>query len=160
MTVESADPEDVEAVADLWVDLAAGQRTHGSHLLAGPNRGVVRDALVRHAVLGGLLVAREGDAIVGFVMFEPESGSYEQDADRGIVHNLYVVPERRGEGVGSALLAAAEDALADEGADVVALEVMAENDAARRFYRRHGYEPLRLELERDLDPESDTHTRE
>jgi len=37
---------------------------------------------------------------------------------------------------------------------VVALETMADNEAARRFYRRHGYEPHRIELER----ESDTHS--
>jgi ribosomal protein S18 acetylase RimI-like enzyme len=28
---------------------------------------------------------------------------------------------------------------------------MAKNEAARRFYRRHGYEPFRVELEKELD---------
>lgn len=160
MRIEPANPEDVQAVADLWVDLAADQRSHGSHLLADPNRSVVRDALVRHAVTGGLLVGRVDGAIVGFVMFEPESGSYEQDVARGVIHNLYVIPAHRGEGIGSELLSAAEAALQQAGIEVVALEVMAANDAAQRFYGRHGYDTHRLELERTLDTESDMQTRE
>ncbi|PSP54586.1 hypothetical protein BRC82_09600 [Halobacteriales archaeon QS_1_67_19] len=91
-------------------------------------------------------------------MFDVEAGAYEQDADRGIVQNVYVVERRRNEGIGSSLLAAAEAALTDAGADAVALEVMADNEAARRFYRRHGYDPHRVELEKPV--ESDTLTKE
>jgi ribosomal protein S18 acetylase RimI-like enzyme len=196
------------AVADLWVALADEQRAHGSHLLAAPNRATIREAIVRHAVADGLLVARTDperdgedhgadgehgsgadvasgsddrdagtrgtgspedrerrddpgspddseDGLLGFVMFGPETGRYAQDVSRGVVRNLYVRPDCRGEGVGAALLGAAEAALADRGVEVVALESMAGNGAARRFYRRRGYTPHRVELERTLESDND-----
>lgn len=150
MTVVPADTDDADDLADLWVELAEEQRDHGSHLHAEANREGIRDAMVRHAVVGGLLIARRDDEVVGFVMFEPEGGVYEQDCQRGLVRNLYVVPEYRGEGVGSALLAAAEETLVEQGVEAVALEAMADNDRARTFYRDHGYEPHRVELEKSV----------
>ncbi|ESP88224.1 GNAT family N-acetyltransferase [Candidatus Halobonum tyrrellensis] len=161
IAVETADADDAERVADLWVDLAADQRAYGSHLRAADNRAVARDAATRHGVSGGLTVARADGDVVGFVMFAPETGSYEQDVERGVVHNIYVEPAYRGRGVGGRLLAAAEEALAAAGANVVSLEVMADNDDARRFYERAGYEPHRVEVEKPLDGgENDTDSRE
>lgn len=91
------------------------------------------------------------EGVLGFVMFGLETGGYEQDVTRGVVHNLYVRPPHRDRGVGSALLDAAESALAERGADVVSLEAMLANQAAVRFYRRNGYRCHRVELEKDLD---------
>lgn len=154
MTVELPDRSELDDIADLWVDLAEGQRAYGSHLLAETNRSAVRDALARSLVTGGLLVARVDGELAGFVMFGPESQRYEQDVQRGFVDNIYVAPDHRGEGVGSDLLAAAESKLREAGVDTLSLEVMADNERARRFYRRHGYEPHRVELEK----RSDTHS--
>ena len=161
MRIERPTASAVDALAELWVDLAADQRTHGSHLLAGANRASIRESLAQRIVSGGVFVAREEDDgddsdVLGFVTFYPEAGGYEQDTDRGVVENLYVVPERRGEGIGSDLLTAAEDALADGGADAITLDAMAVNERARQFYRCHGYEPHRVELERRLERETDT----
>lgn len=159
VTVEPGDTGDVDAVADMWVALAEGQRDHGSHLLADENRTPAREAAARHAVTGGLFVARLADEetvadaplgagdLVGFITASPAGGDFRTDVDRGVVRNIYVRPSARGRGVGTALLAAAEAHLAELGADRVSLEVMATNDAARRFYDRHGYEPHRVELE-------------
>jgi ribosomal protein S18 acetylase RimI-like enzyme len=148
--VEAATAEDADAVTDLWVDLADDQRRHGSHLAAGANREVAATAVAHHAVSGGLLVARDGTETVGFVMFGPESGSYEQDVERGVVRNIYVRPAFRGDGVGAALLEAAERSLAERGVDVVSLEAMADNGDARRFYERRGYREHRVEFEKEL----------
>ena len=156
VTIDAPGADAAEAITDLWVALAAGQREHGSHILAAENRARIRERILRHAVNETLLVARE-EGVVGFVTVERESGTYAQDDTRGVVTNLYVRPEHRGDGVGSALLRAAEDRLRELGVDAVALEVMADNEAARRFYRRAGYEPHRVELEKRV--ESDTHSR-
>lgn len=90
---------------------------------------------------------------LGFVMFSFETGRYSQDVTRGVVDNLYVRPGVRNRGVGSALLAAAERSLREAGADLVSLDAMAENENARRFYRRHGYAPHRIEFEKSFDRE-------
>jgi|GEM_PF-236180 len=173
---------DVDRVADLWVELARGQRGYGSELLGMGNRTAIRESLARSAVTGELLLARAsvggeggGDAaaggedrakndgaakdrgdvadgaaagtdaeVVGFVSFALDRGSFERERTRGIVTNLYVVPERRGEGIGSRLLDAAERALAELGAATITLESMAANDRARGFYRDRGYAPHRV----------------
>lgn len=221
VTIETPAVEAADRLAGWWVAMANEQRAHCSHLLGEPNRRLIEEAMARHIVTDGLLVARldagsrsvaplpsaleapngieeteglhgpiegsseslletglserldparrekrgrgtrretrpgEGGAttddraesVVGFVMFGPETGSYEQSVDRGIVENVFVHPDYRDRGIGGALLRAAERALADSGVDTIALEVMANNDAARRFYARRGYRPHRLELE-------------
>ncbi|WP_049979486.1 GNAT family N-acetyltransferase [Halolamina rubra] len=159
MEIEAPTIEDADRLAELWVDLARSQRAHGSHLLAEPNRGAVREGLARAIVTGSVLVARSADGdLAGFVEFSPETGSYRQDVDRGVIENIYVRPAHRGTGLGADLLAAAEQRLLDAGADRISLEVLADNEAARRFYERQGYEAHRLELEKA--PESDTHSKE
>lgn len=160
MEIEPAEMGEVDEIADRWVALADGQRAYHSHILPEPNRGAVREGLAGHVVSEGLLVARDPE-VVGFVSFGPETDGFATDVDRGVVENIFVVPERRGEGIGTALLTAAEDRLREAGADAVSLEVMADNAAARRFYERHGYAPHRVELEKEIGPgESDTDSRE
>jgi ribosomal protein S18 acetylase RimI-like enzyme len=172
VTVERGDVATAEAVADLWVALADGQRAHGSHLASEPNREVAREEAARHAVTGGLFVARgrlegpetvadedpadgdvtaepgDDDPLLGFATASVETPGFEQTVTRGLVHNIYVRPAARGNGIGGALLAAAETHLSEQGVDRVALEAMADNEAARRFYRRHGYTAHRVELEK------------
>lgn len=192
--IDAATAEDADAVVEMWVSLARGQRSYGSHLTAEGNRKQIRDTVARHIVLDGLRVARLGDGgdsesgatddasgaeepsaserravgsdsedadLVGFVMFDLEAGAYVQDVSRGVVRNLYVRPERRGDGIGEALLTTAEAALNDAGADVVTLEAMATNERAHSFYSDLGYTPHRIEFEKRLGEteENDTHTK-
>lgn len=104
---------------------------------------------------GGVDAASPDDARAeeprGFVMFSVESGRYGQDVSRGVVDNLYVRPGARDRGIGAELLAAAERTLREAGVDAVSLDAMAGNEGARRFYRRHGYAPHRIEYEKELD---------
>jgi GNAT superfamily N-acetyltransferase len=157
VTVEPAAPADVDTVADLWVALAADQRRHGSHLRTDANRDAIRESLARHAADGGLTMAWADEDAVGFVRFGVERGPLAQDRSRGIVRDLYVVPDRRGEGVGGRLLDAAESTLRDRGVDVVAVEALAHNVDARRFYERRGYRPHRIEFEREVETNKHPH---
>jgi len=152
--ITTASIDDIDAVVDLWVDLARGQQAYGSHLSGAENRPAVRETVVQRTVTDDLLVARREGAICGFVMVTMERGRYEQTVTRGIVENLYVMPQHRREGVGTSLLEAGERRLTEAGAAVIALEAMADNDAAREFYAAHGYTPHRIELEKST--ESDT----
>ncbi|MFB6091986.1 MAG: GNAT family N-acetyltransferase [Haloquadratum sp.] len=158
ITVERPEMDAVDALVDLWVALASDQRAYGSHVLPAANRQSVRETLARQVVGGGVRVARCDGELVGFVSFDLERDSYERDATRGVVRNVYVVAEYRGRGVGTRLMDAAESALCERGASVLSLEAMAGNDRAREFYRERGYSPHRVQFERPV--ENDTHSKE
>lgn len=83
-----------------------------------------------------LLVAKDGDRVVGFVGYG-ESG----DAlpETGEVFALYVLPEYCGRGVGTALMDAALEKLKQY--PRVCLWVLKENKTAIRFYEKCGFRP-------------------
>lgn len=161
-TIEPAEVADLDAVVECWIALAREQREHDSHVLPAENRETIRETFAAHAAADELLVARLEDAVVGFASFTVERGTFSLDATRGLLSNLYVRPAYRNRGVGTALLEAVESTLAERGVDVVLLEAMANNEAARRFYRRNGYETHRVSMERTIGnpDESDTHSKE
>jgi ribosomal protein S18 acetylase RimI-like enzyme len=147
MDIHVPDTDATDRLVDLWLSLAGDQRTYGSRLLTDENAQRIRKSILYHVVNDTLLVA-DDDGIVGFVMFSVENGGYEQDRRRGLIENLYVQPEHRNDGIGSRLLETAESRVRDEGVEAIALEVLVNNERAREFYARHGYDPHRLELEK------------
>jgi ribosomal protein S18 acetylase RimI-like enzyme len=149
--IATASMDDVETIVDLWVRLAESQRSHGSHLFGDRNRTAVRETAVQRVVAENVRIARVDRQIVGFVMVTIDSGRYEQDETRGIIENIFVEPVHRSQGVGSELLDTAEELLRKAGADILALEAMADNESARQFYRAHGYAPHRIELEKPTE---------
>lgn len=151
MDITTPSTELTDRLTDMWVELARDQRSYGSHLLGSENHAVVRETVVQRIIADSLLVARQEGNVVGFVMFTIERGRYEQDVTPGLIENIYVEPAARRDGIGSALLGAAEDRLVADGATVVRLEAMAENEGARQFYVAHGYAPHRLELEKSTE---------
>ena len=56
------------------------------------------------------------------------------------VHDLAVLPSHRGQGIGSTLLAAAEDRARELGCCKMTLEVISTNEAAHRLYSREGFD--------------------
>ena len=90
---------------------------------------------------GALFLAREGDDPVGLAAV-----SYTWTLEHGglvaWLDELYVVPARRGQGVGSALLARARELAQSVGCTAIELEVDAAHRRAENLYRRAGFEPL------------------
>ncbi|MEW6229706.1 MAG: GNAT family N-acetyltransferase [Bacillota bacterium] len=60
--------------------------------------------------------------------------------DEFFIHNLAVLPAWRGRGIGTSLLAAAENEAKGAGFIKCSLDVGTNNDDARRFYERSGYD--------------------
>ncbi len=159
--IEPATQADLEAVTELWVQLARSQRKHGSAVRAESNRETMRETLAAHRHADGLHVARVDGTVVGFASFSLEHGSLSLDTTRGVLSNLYVVPSYRNRGIGEALLESVESSLAAKGVETLLLEVMADNESARRFYREHGYDAFRIGMSRSIDEpsENDTHSK-
>lgn len=83
------------------------------------------------------------DEIVGFAHGATDNGD-------GDVLRLYVHPDRWHEGIGSALLDAMEDRLAEMGAERMQAMVLADNEMGKAFYEDRGFEKVG-EAETQLD---------
>jgi len=70
----------------------------------------------------------------------------------GHIDSFYVLPELRGRGVGRLLMEAAYAEMRQAGATTVALEMVANNDVARRFYEREGFTTTFVQMHRRLGP--------
>jgi [ribosomal protein S18]-alanine N-acetyltransferase len=99
------------------------------------------DAFVRFLDQPGFLVATDSRGEVAGYVVADVTRHYGRRL--GHVKDVAVHPDRRGLGVGSALLSRVLAVLAAHGADSVKLEVRESNDEAKRLYRKFGFEPLR-----------------
>ncbi len=89
------------------------------------------------------LVGVQGGNIVGFIIadrFRPRRAS----RSMGKIITIDVAPEAQHSGLGSLLTRAAEAGLKEQGCDYVSLEVAVDNEAALRFYKKHGYSVLKV----------------
>ncbi len=84
---------------------------------------------------GESLMALDGGVVVGTLRLIPSSG-------RWMIYGFVIDRERRGQGLGSRMLAAVLDRLRSEGLADVGLEVDPENTPAVRLYERFGFETV------------------
>jgi ribosomal protein S18 acetylase RimI-like enzyme len=85
-----------------------------------------------------VLLARRGDAILGFVQLYPMFSSV-RTAKTWILKDLYVDAGARRTGVARSLLDAAANFAREDGAAGISLETTRDNAAARALYRAAGW---------------------
>ena len=85
-----------------------------------------------------MLVADDDGTVVGWIAF---GASRDADAPPGTgeVYALYVDPDRHGEGIGGALLAAGVEALRAEGHVRATLWTFGASEQSTGFYEKHGW---------------------
>ena len=79
------------------------------------------------------LVAFDGETAIGC------GGLRQIDEHHGEIKRMYVLPERRGSGISTAVLRALEDAARQRGWERLVLETGERQPDAIRFYEREGY---------------------
>ena len=84
-------------------------------------------------------IAAEEGRRIGFVLLLDQLPDEVTLTDQGFIAYMAVDPNHRGEGVGTALLAAAEDEARRRGLPYMALMVTEDNAVARRLYEGAGY---------------------
>jgi GNAT superfamily N-acetyltransferase len=88
-----------------------------------------------------------GGAVIALLIGAPAAGvalltlrpNVWYDGPVALLDELYVVPDRRNAGLGSALLRAAEAVVRERGGELLEINVDGADVDARRFYERHGY---------------------
>jgi GNAT superfamily N-acetyltransferase len=130
--IRSATSADNEVAARLLDDFNRefDTPTPGRDLLSARLGRLLRGEALR------VLLAEEPPAGIAVVSLRPNAW---YDGPVALLDELYVVPDRRGAGIGSALLGAAERVARDAGAQVLEINVDGVDRDARRFYERHGY---------------------
>ena len=132
MQVRTANPEDVEALADIWYQ--GWLDAHAAILPAELAKDRTRESLRER--LGNLLA----DTRVVGKPGEPLGFSITQEAE---LNQLYVSAEARGKGVAQALIKEFEERLAAD-YDTVWLACAIGNDRAARFYEKSGWHMARI----------------
>jgi len=121
------------AVARLQAQLAE----HEMHPPAAALRGVVQ-TVIADARLGFLLLATSAGQPNG-IAYAAAHLSAEHGGTVGWLEELYVIPEWRGCGAGSALLTEVTTRAQQQGWRALELEVVAGHERAVPLYQRHGF---------------------
>jgi ribosomal protein S18 acetylase RimI-like enzyme len=100
---------------------------------------VLLKELVTHPAERGLAWVAESQRVLVGYLIAVLVMSLEHGGLMAEVDELFVLPEERAHGIGTALLAAAEADLAQRGCQRLQLQLAAGNTRARGFYERLGY---------------------
>jgi GNAT superfamily N-acetyltransferase len=103
-----------------------------------PGPGVLTARLKHLLLTGDVLAVLAGRPPVGVAVLSMRPNVW-YDGPVALLDELYVIPERRGQGIGAALLRAAESLCVRRGGKLLEINVDGEDTDARRFYERHGY---------------------
>lgn len=146
LEIRSATPADIPALVALMTTFYAESNFP---LPSGPATRAF-EALLADPSLGGVWLAECDGAAVGHAVLTI-GFSMEYGGLRGVIDDLYVRPESRGQGAGGRLLDALRAAATARGVRSLHVEVGPDNARARRLYERAGYSesghlPLRLPL--------------
>ena len=149
IALESLPAAAIDRVEPLWRQLLRHHQQVAGHLAelgtVRPSaeswrlrRAQYRDWLREPATI--VLVAPDGDGIAGYAVGRvvDAPGSWQWGDRVGVLETLVVDDRRRGSGVGQALFDRVRAHLAEQGAAVLRISVIAGNDGAARFYRRAG----------------------
>lgn len=96
---------------------------------------------------GFVLLAEQDHKVVGYALVAPGSPSQTWAIESAAtLETLVLLPEARGSGLGTALMDRVKEEVRAMGVTHLGLGVVAANEDAIRFYRRHGFEPAFLEM--------------
>ncbi|WP_051248578.1 GNAT family N-acetyltransferase [Inquilinus limosus] len=158
VTVRPAKPGDRAALLAALVDMQEYERAlHDTRRPGSETAQPYLDWLEGHAAeRGGVIlvaVSADGD-LAGFSagwVQQDDLISETSDSNRfGYVSDVYTAPAWRGRGVAGRLLAAIEAHLRGAGVVRMRIGVLANNDSAIRAYRKHGFDPYEMILEKRL----------
>jgi ribosomal protein S18 acetylase RimI-like enzyme len=96
-----------------------------------------------------LLVAKAGDSMVGFINFTTRKTAL-HSAPSGLIDELIVAEEYRGQGIGRQLISAAVDKCRRLGCCEIEVSTEKTNTKAREFYKSCGFEDVGILLEMHL----------
>ncbi len=150
--VEATDLEEVGKMAGELVRYHHALDSHRFLLVEGVEKGYARyfaSQLGEKRTL--ILVAERAGRLAGYAYARLEERDWNMLLDaHGALHDIYVVPGERRNGVASRLMDEVVKRLATLGAPRIVLSTAVQNEAAHRLFERHGFRRTMLEMTREL----------
>jgi ribosomal protein S18 acetylase RimI-like enzyme len=145
ITIRQATSRDADTLSLLNTDVQALHAAALPHWFKPPGPesfppGVAAALIAKPANL--ILLAEAGGEAAGYVYAEvvrqPET-PFRRAYAMVYIHHISIRPSHRRQGVGSALIEAVRDAAGELGITLLGADVWSFNEAARSFFRRHGF---------------------
>lgn len=109
-------------------DIEQASRTYLEHALNNPT--------------SVLLVAVEGNKIIGLFKGDVEDRIFYKPRYVGIIKEFYILPEYRRKGLGKRLMMEGIEQLRKKGAEIIMASFPALNEIAINFYKKMGFRPI------------------
>lgn len=159
VSLEMGRHELLDEVEPLWLSLFRHHREVGpgpfiAEDQSWPHRRRFYEEVLQHPQ-SFVVVARRSGRPVGYAVVALHQGAddtWPTGDPFAEVETLTVLPDERGEGLGTRLLDVVDDRLSQLGVTTLFIAVMAGNDGAQRFYERRGLYPVITKLMRVGDP--------
>ncbi len=154
--IRPAEPDDLAAIGRLGALLVRTHHEFDPQRFIAAGRGTER---AYASFLGAqlderdiiILVADQEGEVRGYTYAGVEGFDYMSlRGPAGVLHDIVVDPDARGQGIGRALLEATLAALAARGLPRVVLSTATRNETAQRLFARAGFRPTMIEMTREL----------
>ncbi len=162
MKIRMAQPEDAESIGSLWLELVAYHRELDEHMPQAAKDGAHRYAQRIRWMLDDdthhILVAEQDGVIVGYALgmvvdLLPDVFKTER---AGMVADVFVHTDWRGQGVGTAIMLSMRDWFILRGVTHYELYVAAVNESGRRFWEKTmGGVPVMLRMRMPVEIDDD-----
>ena len=138
MTIRPARETDVSTILSLVRGLAEYERLTDQAVATEDD---LRRTLFGEKPYAEVVLAEDGHGVTGFALFFHNYSTFR--GKPGLyLEDLFVVPDRRGEGIGKALLLHLKDIAIDRGCGRMEWSVLSWNEPAVGFYRKLGAEVM------------------
>ncbi len=154
LNIRKAKEDDLDEIVNMWYSLASTHQDmmRGYELAEDCRekwRRFVKDGLKKAGMC--TFVAEKQRKIVGFLnVVIRERMSIFEDTHVGMILDVFVKEERRGEGVGTQLTNRAEKWIKEKGVNIAVLTVSPENERAEKFWEEAGYETYLLKKRKKI----------
>lgn len=139
LTFRSAEKTDLPAIVALLADDDLGKSRENKAAEAMPRYERAFDRIKAQGSGCDLIVGLIGERIVGMLLFSVLPGLSFQGTTRAQVEEVRVASDLRSKGIGTKLMAHAEQKAKEAGCGVIQLTSNRARTRAHRFYERKGY---------------------
>jgi GNAT superfamily N-acetyltransferase len=155
--VRVARPEELQIIQELNSGAFENDAEHDPHLVMNwPHDPSTGGAYFKNRLDGDgiIFVAEDANGVVGYLAGAMHSNESYRRGSRSELENMFVRPNARRSGIGSALMDAFVDWSRDHGADEVYVSAYFDNTRAVEFYKHSGFRSYSHDLLLDLRAES------